>query len=177
MMTWLIKKPELVHIMLDKVSEFVIKVAAHCVKVPGREARGVPRRSHRIQHAYLAQAVRDSSFVPPEDQHRDEMGVGRSSSTSAEQNKNCSGGKAVTRQSSVSPGGPSSGDGVVPDRSSPGTSSTIRRAPEEVLAQAKECIETAVQKVDIALAGCDLPHAPPVNVFQLVKAAREFGRY
>ena len=28
------------------------------------------------------------------------------------------------------------------------------------------------------MAGCDVPPlAPPVNVFQLVKAAREFGRY
>ena len=30
----------------------------------------------------------------------------------------------------------------------------------------------------VLMAGCDVPpQAPPVNVFQLVKAAREFGRY
>ena len=30
----------------------------------------------------------------------------------------------------------------------------------------------------VLMAGCDVPPlAPPVNVFQLVKAAREFGRY
>ena len=51
---------------------------------------------------------------------------------------------------------------------------------EEVLAQARECIEKAKDHKGgfILMAGCDVPpHAPPVNVFQLVKAAREYGRY
>ena len=37
MMNWLIKKPELVHIVLDKVTEFVIKVAEYYVKEFGAE--------------------------------------------------------------------------------------------------------------------------------------------
>ena len=52
--------------------------------------------------------------------------------------------------------------------------------PEEVLEQARECIETAKHHEGgyVLMAGCDVPpQAPPVNVFQLVKAAREFGRY
>ena len=51
---------------------------------------------------------------------------------------------------------------------------------EEVLAQARECIETAKHHKAgyVLMAGCDVPpQAPPVNVFQLVKAAREYGRY
>ena len=36
-MTWLIKKPDLVHIVLDKVSEFLIKVAEYYVKEFGAE--------------------------------------------------------------------------------------------------------------------------------------------
>jgi uroporphyrinogen decarboxylase len=51
---------------------------------------------------------------------------------------------------------------------------------EEVLAQARECIEVAKYHKGgyILMAGCDVPpQAPPVNVFQLVKAAREYGRY
>jgi uroporphyrinogen decarboxylase len=52
--------------------------------------------------------------------------------------------------------------------------------PEDVLEQARECIETAKHHKGgyVLMAGCDVPPlAPPVNVFQLVKAAREFGRY
>ena len=52
--------------------------------------------------------------------------------------------------------------------------------PEEVLAQAKECIEVAKYHKGgyMLMTGCDIPpYSPPVNVFQLVKAAREYGRY
>ena len=51
---------------------------------------------------------------------------------------------------------------------------------EEVLEQSRECIEKGKDHKGgyILMAGCDVPpHAPPVNVFQLVKAAREYGRY
>jgi uroporphyrinogen decarboxylase len=51
---------------------------------------------------------------------------------------------------------------------------------EEVLAEARECIEVAKYHKGgyILMAGCDVPpQAPPVNVFQLIKAAREYGRY
>jgi uroporphyrinogen-III decarboxylase len=56
----------------------------------------------------------------------------------------------------------------------------LEGAPEEALAQAHECIETATYHKGgyILMAGCDVPpQAHPVSVFQLVKAAREYGRY
>ena len=52
--------------------------------------------------------------------------------------------------------------------------------PEEILQQARECIETAKHHPGgfVLMAGCEVPpQAPPVNLFQLVKASREFGRY
>jgi uroporphyrinogen decarboxylase len=52
--------------------------------------------------------------------------------------------------------------------------------PEEVLEQARECVEMAKYHPGgyVLMSGCDVPpQAPPVNVFQLVKASREFGRY
>lgn len=51
---------------------------------------------------------------------------------------------------------------------------------EDVLAQARECVEIGKEhkRGYVLMAGCDVPpQAPPVNVFQLVKAAREYGRY
>ena len=60
MMNWLIKKPELVHIVLDKVTEFLHQGGRVLRQgVRGREAHGVPRRRHRDQQAHLPQAVRD----------------------------------------------------------------------------------------------------------------------
>ena len=52
--------------------------------------------------------------------------------------------------------------------------------PEEVLALCGECIaEGKDHPAGYALmSGCEIPpQAPPVNVFQMVKACREYGRY
>jgi uroporphyrinogen decarboxylase len=51
---------------------------------------------------------------------------------------------------------------------------------EQVLERARECIEMAKYHTGgyILMPGCEIPPcAPPVNVFQLVKAVREYGRY
>ena len=66
MMNWLIKKPDLVHVVLDKVSTFLIKVAEHYVEEFGAEqSDGLPRRRHRDQQADLPQAVRDLRAALP----------------------------------------------------------------------------------------------------------------
>jgi uroporphyrinogen decarboxylase len=51
---------------------------------------------------------------------------------------------------------------------------------EEVLEQSRECLEVAKYHKGgfVLMAGCDVPpQAPPVNLFQMVKAVREYGRY
>ena len=87
MMTWMLKKPELVHRVLDKVSRVRHQGGRALRKrVRRREPHRVPRRRDRVQQAHLAQAVRDlRAALLPEDQragHR-ALGVPRSSSTSA----------------------------------------------------------------------------------------------
>jgi len=72
---------------------------------------------------------------------------------------------------------------MFPSRSWPGTwtpPSSRKAGPKRCWSQSRECIEKAKFHKGgfVLMAGCDVPpHAPPVNVFQLVKAAREYGRY
>ena len=51
MMNWLLKKPDLVHVVLDKVCEFLIKVAEHYVEEFGAEQpHGASTgRTHRVR--------------------------------------------------------------------------------------------------------------------------------
>ena len=51
--------------------------------------------------------------------------------------------------------------------------------PDEVLAQGKERLDNYKDIPGLALApGCDIPaYSPPVNVYQIVKASKEYGRY
>ena len=87
MMNWLIKKPEAVHVVLDKVTA-VLDQGGRVLRqgVRGGKAHGLPRRRHRDQQADLSQAVRDLlAPVPAEDQQpRHRVGDRHaSSSTSA----------------------------------------------------------------------------------------------
>jgi uroporphyrinogen decarboxylase len=192
MMTWLLRKPDLVHRVLDKVSEFAVKVAEHYAREFGAENlmafHGAATESNK-----LISPRQFESFVLPYYQRINErvLGLGVSSMfihICGEQNRNLEYWQRVP----------------VPERAilSFGREVSLRTAmdmfpaqiiagnvdptliqegePEEVLAQARECIETAKdhQGGYVLMAGCDVPPlAPPVNVFQLVKAAREYGRY
>ena len=192
MMTWLIKKPELVHIVLDKVSEFVIKVAAHYVEEFGAE-KLMAFHGAATESNMLISPKQFETFVLPYLQRINtsviEMGVGTFFiHICGEQNKNLRFWQQVpvTKQTILSFGREvhlSTVMELFPDQIIAGNvdPTLIQEGkPEEVLAQAKECIETAKYHKGgyVLMAGCDLPpHAPPVNVFQLVKAAREFGRY
>lgn len=192
MMTWLIRKPDLVHIVLEKVSEFLIKVAEHYVKEFGADRllafHGAatetnklisPKQFETFSLAYLMKINRRVL----------ELGI-----TSlfihicGEQNKNLPYWQQVpvTKQTIMSFGREVSLTTAMeafPEQIIAGNvdPTLIQEGkPEEVLAQARECIETAKYHPGgyVLMAGCDVPpHAPPVNVFQLVKAARQYGRY
>ena len=192
MMMWLLKKPELVHRVLGKVSDFVVRVAEHYVKEFGAASltafHGAATESNK-----LISPKQFETFVLPYYRRINEAVIGLGVESMfihicGEQNKNLehwqkvplppktilSFGREVTLVTAMErfPRQIIAGN-VDPTLIQEGR-------PEEVLEQARECIETAKHHEAgyVLMAGCDVPPlAPPVNVFQLVKAAREFGRY
>jgi len=192
MMTWMIKRPELVHHVLDQVCEFVVRVAEHYAAEFGVESlmafHGAATESNK-----LISPKQFETFVLPYYQRINERVIALGVRSffihiCGEQNRNLPYWQQVP----------------VPERSilsfgrevALGTAMELfprqiiagnvdptliqEGAPEAVLEQARECVETARDHAGgyVLMAGCDVPPlAPPVNVFQLVKAAREFGRY
>jgi uroporphyrinogen decarboxylase len=192
MMIWLIKKPELVHMVLEKVSEFLIKVAEHYVKEFGAE-RLMAFHGAATESNALISPKQFESFVLPYLQKINsraiQLGIGSFFiHICGEQNKNLKFWQQVpvTKQTVMSFGREvdlATAMEMFPEQIIAGNvdPTLIQEGKaEEVLMQAKECIETAKYHKGgyVLMAGCDLPpQAPPVNVFQLVKAAREYGRY
>ncbi len=192
MLMWLLKKPEAVRHVLQKVAEFTIKVAEHYVREFGAETlmafHGAATESNK-----LISPKQFETFALPYYQQVNQrvIDLGISSMfihVCGEQNKNLehwqkvpvpentilSFGREVALEKAME---------LFPDQIIAGNvdPTLIQEGrPEEVLAQARECIETAMAHPAgyVLMAGCDVPPlAPPVNVFQLVKAARESGRY
>jgi uroporphyrinogen decarboxylase len=192
MMNWLIKKPDLVHIVLEKVSDFLIKVAEHYVSEFGAE-RLMAFHGAATETNMLISPKQFESFVLPYLQKINtrtiELGIGTYFiHVCGEQNKNLKFWQQVpvTEQTIMSFGREvdlAVAMEAFPEQIIAGNvdPTLIQEGkPEEVLAQARECIETAKDHKGgfVLMAGCDVPpHAPPVNVFQMVKAAREYGRY
>lgn len=192
MMVWLIRRPGLVHEVLDKVSAFLIKVAEHYVAEFGAERlsafHGTATETNK-----LISPKQFEAFVLPYLQRINsriiELGV-RSFflHICGEQNKNLKYYQQVpmTRQTIISVGREvalTTAMEMFPEQIIAGNvdPTLIQEGKaEEVLAQARECIETAKHHKGgfILMPGCEIPpQAPPVNVFQLVKAARQYGRY
>jgi uroporphyrinogen decarboxylase len=192
MMTWMLKKPAVVHHVLDKVSEFAVRVAEHYAAEFGAENltafHGAATESNK-----LISPKQFETFVLPYYQRINKRVIDLGVSSffihiCGEQNRNLeywqrvpvpersilSFGREVSLQTAMD---------MFPDQIIAGNvdPALIQEGrPEDVLEQARECIETAKYHKGgyVLMAGCDVPPlAPPVNVFQLVKAAREFGRY
>jgi uroporphyrinogen decarboxylase len=192
MMNWLIKKPELVHIVLDKVSEFVIRVGQYYVKEFGAERlmafHGAPTETNRLISPKQFE-VFSLPYLQRVNQACIDMGIGTFFiHICGEQNKNLKFWQQVpmTKQTVISVGREIDLDTAMeafPEQIIAGNvDPTIIQEgrAEEVFEQSRECIEKAKYHKGgyILMAGCDVPpHAPPVNAFQLVKAAREYGRY
>ncbi len=192
MMGWLIKKPELVHIVLDKVSQFLIKVAEHYVKEFGAE-RLLAFHGAATETNKLISPKQFETFSLPYLQRINQacLGLGVGSyfiHICGEQNKNLKFWQQVpmTKQTVISVGREVDLTTVMelfPEQIVAGNvdPTLIQEGrAEAVLAQCRECIEKAMYHKGgfVLMAGCDVPpHAPPVNVFQMVKAAREYGRY
>ncbi len=192
MMMWMLKKPELVHRVLEKVSEFVVKVAELYAREFGAASlmafHGAATESNK-----LISPRQFESFALPYYQRINTQVIDLGVSSMfihicGEQNKNLehwrkvpvpertiiSVGREVALQTAMA---------AFPRQIIAGNVDPTliqEGSPEEVLDQARECIEIAKDHEGgyVLMAGCDVPPlAPPVNVFQLVKAAREFGRY
>jgi uroporphyrinogen decarboxylase len=192
MMRWFIKKPDLVHAVLDKVSEFLIKVAEYYVKEFGAE-RLMAFHGAATETNKLISPKQFETFSLPYlqriNQATTDMGIGTYFiHICGEQNRNLKFWQQVpmTKQTVVSFGREvdlTTAMEAFPEQIVAGNvDPTIIQEgrAEEVLEQSRECIEKGKDHEGgyILMAGCDVPpHAPPVNVFQLVKAAREYGRY
>ena len=192
MLTWLIKRPELVHHVLDKVADFCIKVAEYYVSEFGAQQL-MAFSGEATASNMLISPKQFENFVLPYLQKVSsrviELGVGSFfMHICGEQNKNLKYWQQVpmTKQTVVSVGREvdlTTAMEMFPEQIVAGNvdPTLIQEGrAEEVLAQSRECIEKGKYHKGgyVLMAGCDLPpQAPPVNVFQLVKAAREFGRY
>jgi uroporphyrinogen decarboxylase len=192
MMSWFIKKPDLVHVVLDKVSDFLIKVAEYYVKEFGAQ-RLMAFHGAATETNKLISPKQFEEFSLPYLQRINQATIDMEIGTyfihiCGEQNKNLKFWQRVpmTKQTVVSVGREvdlTTAMEAFPEQIVAGNvDPTIIQEgrAEEVLAQARECIEKGKDHKGgyILMAGCDVPpHAPPVNVFQLVKAVREYGRY
>ncbi len=191
LLKWMIKRPELVDVMLDKALTFTLRVVDHFVKEFGADNLV----------AFGGEATGSNRLISPEQferfalpnivkvaQHVVDLGIRATFHICGEQNKNLKYWQQVPmgphtvlsfgREVPLSKAMEMFPDHIIAGNVDP---TLIQEgAAEEVLAQARECIETAKYHKGgyILMAGCDVPaQAPPVNVFQLIKAAREYGRY
>jgi uroporphyrinogen decarboxylase len=191
LLRWLIKKPDLVDIVLDKALEFTFRVIDHFVKEFGPEnliaLQGDATGSNKLISPQQFERFAFPSIVKAAQRVVD-LGIRSTFHICGEQNKNLeywqqvpmaphtilSFGREVplAKVMELFPDQIIAGN-VDPTLIQEGTA-------EEVLAEARECVEVAKYHKGgyILMAGCDVPpQAPPVNVFQLIKAAREYGRY
>ena len=192
LLAWMIEKPQLVHAVLDKVAQFQIKVAEHYVKEFAPESimafMGAPTESNK-----LISPKHFETFVLPYvsrvNQRAIDLGVQMFfAHLCGEQNKNLKlwqkvpfGKRAVMsfgREVNLKTAMEMFPNSIIAGNVDP---TLIQEGkPEEVLDQARECIEMAKYHPGgyVLMAGCEVPpEAPPVNLFQLIKASREFGRY
>jgi uroporphyrinogen decarboxylase len=192
MMVWMIRKPDLVREVLDKVSDFLIKVAEHYVAEFGAE-RLMAFHGAATETNLLISPKQFDTFSLPYLQKINSRVIALGVQSffihiCGEQNKNLASWQQVpmTKQTIVSVGREIALSRVMemfPEQIVAGNvdPTLIQEGrAEEVLEQSRECIETAKYHPGgfILMAGCDVPpQAPPVNVFQLVKAARVYGRY
>lgn len=192
LMPWIIKKPELVHHVLDKVTAFDIRLVEYYVREFGAE---------RLM-GFMAEPTASNALISPKQFETFalpylqkvfsrilELGVRPFFvHICGEQNKNLEHWQKVPMapQTVLSFGREvnlTTAMGMFPDQIIAGNVDPglmLEGAPELVFAQARECIEMAKYHKGgyMLMAGCDVPpQAHPVSVFQLTKAAREYGRY
>jgi uroporphyrinogen decarboxylase len=191
LMVWLIKKPDLVHHVLRVITDFILRKAALWVAEFGPERIMAFDLCIETNKLYSPKQFETFSFPYLREVHEKLTAMGVAiflSHICGEQNRNLPlwskldygrrGMVSVGREVSLTTAGQAFPREVImgnvdPVRIQEGTA-------DEVLALCRERIaEGKAHPGGYALmSGCEIPpQAPPVNVFQMVKACREFGRY
>ena len=191
LMVWLIKKPDVVHHVLRVITDFIVKKAGVWVREFGPENVMAFDLCIETSKLYSPRQFETFSFPYLKEVHEKitEMGVAIFlSHICGEQNRNLPlwsqleygrrGMVSVGREIGLRAAREAFPQNVVMGNVDPVT--IQEGTPEEVLALCGECIaEGKDHPAGYALmSGCEIPpQAPPVNVFQMVKACREYGRY
>jgi uroporphyrinogen decarboxylase len=191
LMLWLIKKPDVVHHVLRVVTDFILKKAELWVREFGPENVMAFDLCIETNKLYSPRQFETFSFPYLKEVHEKvtEMGVAIFlSHICGEQNRNLPlwsqlayggcGMVSVGREISLSAAREAFPQNVVMGNIDPVV--IQEGTPEEVLALCGECIDAGKDHAAgyALMSGCEIPpQAPPVNVFQMVKACREHGRY
>jgi uroporphyrinogen decarboxylase len=191
LMLWLIKKPELVHHVLRVITDLILKKAELWVKEFGPERIMAFDLCIETNRLYSPKQFETFSFPYLKEIHDkvSNMGVGIFlSHICGEQNRNLpywsqlSYGKrgmvSVGREVALATASAAFPQNVIMGNVDPVT--IQEGTPEEVLVLCKACIAEGKDHPGgyALMSGCEVPpQAPPVNVSQMVKACREYGRY
>lgn len=191
LMLWLIKKPDLVHHVLRVITDFILRKADHWVKTFGAERIMAFDLCIETNKLYSPKQFEAFGFPYLKEIHDKltDAGVGIFlSHICGEQNKNLPlwaqlrygkrGMISVGKEISLARAGELFPAHVIMGNVDP--VSVQEGTPEEVLALCKECIEEGMAHPGgyALMTGCEVPpHAPPVNVGQMVTACRRFGLY
>jgi uroporphyrinogen decarboxylase len=191
LMLWLIKKPDLVHHVLRVITDFILAKAGLWVREFGAEHIMAFDLCIETNKLYSPKQFETFSFPYLKEIHDKltDMGVAIFlSHLCGEQNKNLPywaqlrygrrGMISVGREVSLSTASATFPHHVIMGNVDPVT--IQEGSPEEVLRLCRACIEEGKDHPGgyALMSGCEVPpHAPPVNVFQMTKACREYGRY
>jgi uroporphyrinogen decarboxylase len=191
LMLWLIKKPELVHHVLRVITDLALKKAELWVKEFGPERVMAFDLCIETNRLYSPKQFETFSFPYLKEIHEKVSNMGVAiflSHICGEQNRNLplwsqlSYGKrgmvSVGREVSLSTASASFPRNVIMGNVDPVT--IQEGTPEEVLQLCKDCIAEGKDHPGgyALMSGCEVPpQAPPVNVYQMVKACREYGQY
>ncbi|MGI6678963.1 MAG: uroporphyrinogen decarboxylase family protein [Dehalobacterium sp.] len=192
MLIWMIESPELVRRVIKKCVEFNLKVAEHWVKEFGPERLsvfvGTATESNK-----LISPKHFEEFVLPDLKEQVgkmvEMGVPSFfTHICSEQTKNLPFWAQVPYpKRSIFSFGPEvsmkTAAEMLPGQIIAGNFDPVvimKGTPEQSLEVCRKSIEEGKDLPGgyVLMSGCDVPsYSPPINVFQMMKAAREFGRY
>jgi uroporphyrinogen decarboxylase len=191
LMLWLIKKPELVHHVLRVITDFILKKAELWARAFGPERMMAFDLCIETNKLYSPKQFETFSFPYLKEIHEKVTGMGVAiflSHICGEQNRNLpywsqlSYGKrgmvSVGREVSLSAASAAFPRNVIMGNVDPVT--IQEGTPEDVLRLCADCITEGKDHPGgyALMSGCEVPpQAPAVNVYQMVKACRDYGQY
>jgi uroporphyrinogen decarboxylase len=191
LMVWLIRKPDLVHHVLRVITDFILAKAALWVSEFGAERIMAFDLCIETNKLYSPRQFETFSFPYLKEVHErvSDMGVAIFlSHICGEQNANLPywaqlrygkrGMVSVGREVALSAASATFPGNVIMGNVDPVT--IQEGTAEQVLELCRACVVEGKDHPGgyALMSGCEVPpQAPPVNVFQMVKACREFGRY